>query len=94
LRDLLTAMVGYDTFTEALTNPLLAPQVFTEETFTRAGMGPVRAAEPPTRGNGPFTPQGGAAHVRVKTTPRTGRNSPQRASGPARCVRSIPAATS
>jgi len=36
--DLLTAMVGYDAFTQALTNPLLAPQVFTEATFTRAGM--------------------------------------------------------
>jgi prostaglandin-endoperoxide synthase 2 len=36
--DLLTAMVGYDAFTQALTNPVLAPQVFTEDTFTRAGM--------------------------------------------------------
>jgi prostaglandin-endoperoxide synthase 2 len=36
--DLLTAMVGYDAFTQALTNPLLAPQVFNEATFTRAGM--------------------------------------------------------
>jgi prostaglandin-endoperoxide synthase 2 len=36
--DLLTTMVGYDAFTQALTNPLLAPQVFTEATFTRAGM--------------------------------------------------------
>jgi len=36
--DLLTAMVGYDAFTQALTNPLLAPQVFTEATFTRTGM--------------------------------------------------------
>jgi prostaglandin-endoperoxide synthase 2 len=35
---LLTAMVGYDAFTQALTNPVLAPQVFTEATFTRAGM--------------------------------------------------------
>ena len=33
--ELLTAMVGYDAFTQALTNPLLAPQVFTEATFTR-----------------------------------------------------------
>ena len=36
--ELLTAMVGYDAFTQALTNPLLAPQVFTETTFTRAGL--------------------------------------------------------
>ncbi|MGZ4505707.1 MAG: peroxidase family protein [Blastococcus sp.] len=40
--DLLTAMVGYDAFTQALTNPLLAPQVFTEATFTRAGMAVLR----------------------------------------------------
>jgi prostaglandin-endoperoxide synthase 2 len=36
--DLLTVMVGNDAFTQALTNPLLAPQVFTEATFTRAGL--------------------------------------------------------
>jgi prostaglandin-endoperoxide synthase 2 len=36
--DLLTAMVGYDAFTQALTNPLLSPQVFTEDTFTRTGL--------------------------------------------------------
>ncbi|UOY02221.1 peroxidase family protein [Blastococcus sp. PRF04-17] len=40
--DLLTAMVGYDAFTQALTNPVLAPQVFTEDTFTRAGMTVIR----------------------------------------------------
>jgi prostaglandin-endoperoxide synthase 2 len=40
--DLLTAMVGYDAFTQALTNPVLGPQVFTEETFTRAGMKVIR----------------------------------------------------
>jgi prostaglandin-endoperoxide synthase 2 len=40
--ELLTAMVGYDAFTQALTNPLLAPQVFTEDTFTRAGMRIIR----------------------------------------------------
>jgi prostaglandin-endoperoxide synthase 2 len=40
--DLLTAMVGYDAFTQALTNPVLAPQVFTEATFTRAGMAVIR----------------------------------------------------
>jgi prostaglandin-endoperoxide synthase 2 len=36
--ELLTAMVGYDAFTHALTNPVLAPQVFTESTFARAGL--------------------------------------------------------
>ena len=37
--ELLTAMVGYDAFTQALTNPLLSSQVFTEDTFTRTGLG-------------------------------------------------------
>jgi prostaglandin-endoperoxide synthase 2 len=36
--DLLTYMVGYDAFTQALTNPVLGPQVFTESTFTAAGL--------------------------------------------------------
>ena len=36
--ELLTAMVGYDAFTQALTNPLLSGRVFTEETFTRTGL--------------------------------------------------------
>jgi prostaglandin-endoperoxide synthase 2 len=40
--DLLTVMVGYDAFTQALTNPLLAPQIFNEETFTRAGLKIIR----------------------------------------------------
>jgi prostaglandin-endoperoxide synthase 2 len=40
---LLTAMVGYDAFTQALTNPVLAPQVFTEATFTRAGLKIIRS---------------------------------------------------
>jgi prostaglandin-endoperoxide synthase 2 len=40
--ELLTAMVGYDAFTQALTNPLLAPEVFTEATFTRTGLGVIR----------------------------------------------------
>jgi prostaglandin-endoperoxide synthase 2 len=40
--ELLTAMVGYDAFTQALTNPLLGPQVFTEQTFTRAGLRIIR----------------------------------------------------
>ena len=40
--ELLTGMVGYDAFTQALTNPVLAPQVFVEATFTRAGMKIIR----------------------------------------------------
>jgi prostaglandin-endoperoxide synthase 2 len=40
--DLLTAMVGYDAFTQALTNPVLAPQVFNETTFTQAGLEIIR----------------------------------------------------
>jgi prostaglandin-endoperoxide synthase 2 len=40
--ELLTAMVGHDAFTQALTNPLLAPQVFTETTFTRSGLRIIR----------------------------------------------------
>jgi prostaglandin-endoperoxide synthase 2 len=40
--DLLTYMVGYDAFTQALTNPVLAPQVFNEQTFTAAGLRIIR----------------------------------------------------
>jgi prostaglandin-endoperoxide synthase 2 len=36
--ELLTTMVANDAFTQALTNPLLARSVFTEETFSPAGM--------------------------------------------------------
>jgi prostaglandin-endoperoxide synthase 2 len=42
---LLTTMVGYDAFTQALTNPLLSPQVFTEATFTRAGLKTIRTTK-------------------------------------------------
>jgi prostaglandin-endoperoxide synthase 2 len=35
---LLSTMVAHDAFTQALTNPLLARNVFTEETFSKTGM--------------------------------------------------------
>ena len=31
-------MVAFDAFTQALTNPLLAPRVYNEQTFSAAGM--------------------------------------------------------
>jgi len=34
---LLMRMVGFDAFTQALTNPLLAPQLFVQETFSQIG---------------------------------------------------------
>jgi prostaglandin-endoperoxide synthase 2 len=36
--ELVTTMVAYDAFTQALTNPLLAANVFHESTFSRVGM--------------------------------------------------------
>ena|ERR1700712_946617 len=36
--ELLTTMVAHDAFTQALTNPLLAKQVFNANTFSPAGM--------------------------------------------------------
>jgi prostaglandin-endoperoxide synthase 2 len=36
--DLLTTMVAYDAFTQALTNPLLGRNVFNEDTFTKTGL--------------------------------------------------------
>jgi prostaglandin-endoperoxide synthase 2 len=36
--ELLTTMVAHDAFTQALTNPLLGRQIFTEATFSPAGM--------------------------------------------------------
>ena len=36
--DLMTRMVAYDAFTQALTNPLLARNVYGEATFTRTGL--------------------------------------------------------
>jgi prostaglandin-endoperoxide synthase 2 len=38
LGDLMGTMVGVDAFSQALTNPLLAPQIFSADTFTEAGM--------------------------------------------------------
>jgi len=35
--ELLTYMVGNDAFTQALTNPLLAAEVFNEDTFSKEG---------------------------------------------------------
>ncbi len=39
---LLTAMVGYDAFTQVLTNPLLAPAIHNQKTFTALGLRIVR----------------------------------------------------
>jgi prostaglandin-endoperoxide synthase 2 len=39
---LMTTMVAYDAFTQALTNPLLARNVFNEATFTKTGMDIIR----------------------------------------------------
>ena len=38
LPSLIGRMVGIDAFSQALTNPLAAPRIFTEETFSAAGM--------------------------------------------------------
>ena len=38
LPSLIGRMVGIDAFSQALTNPLLAPRVFNEATFSPAGM--------------------------------------------------------
>jgi len=38
LPPLMSTMVGFDAFSQALTNPLLAPRIFNEQTFSPAGM--------------------------------------------------------
>ena len=38
LPSLIGRMVGVDAFSQALTNPLLAPRVFNAETFTQTGL--------------------------------------------------------
>ena len=44
LPSLIGRMVGVDAFSQALTNPLLAPRVFNERTFSERGHGDHRAA--------------------------------------------------
>jgi prostaglandin-endoperoxide synthase 2 len=39
---LMTVMVAYDAFTQALTNPLLARNVYNEATFTKTGLDIIR----------------------------------------------------
>ena len=41
--ELVTTMVAYDAFTQALTNPLLAANVYNEKTFSAAGFGIIAA---------------------------------------------------
>jgi prostaglandin-endoperoxide synthase 2 len=43
LPSLIGRMVGVDAFSQALTNPLLAPRVFNETTFSPAGMDVIRS---------------------------------------------------
>jgi prostaglandin-endoperoxide synthase 2 len=38
LPPLMTAMVAFDAFSQVLTNPLLAPRIYNEQTFSPAGM--------------------------------------------------------
>ncbi len=63
---LLTTMVAYDAFTQALTNPLLARRVYTEATFSAAGLAQIESTESlqqiVTRNSDP----GKKAHARFK----------------------------
>lgn len=43
--ELMTTMVAYDAFTQALTNPLLARHVFNEDTFTKTGLKLIEATD-------------------------------------------------
>jgi prostaglandin-endoperoxide synthase 2 len=43
--DLMTTMVAYDAFTQALTNPLLARNVFSEATFSTTGMAIIKGTK-------------------------------------------------
>jgi prostaglandin-endoperoxide synthase 2 len=68
--ELLTTMVGYDAFTQALTNPVLAPQVFTEATFTRAGMAVIRGTHSLQQILERNAADPGAAYCRFAVEPR------------------------
>lgn len=41
----MATMVSFDAFSQALTNPLLAPRIYNEDTFSRAGMEIIEATE-------------------------------------------------
>ena len=45
LGDLMTRMVGYDAFTQALTNPLLSKYLYNEATFTKHGLREIEATD-------------------------------------------------
>ena len=38
----MTAMVAFDAFSQVYTNPLVAPRIFTEETFSKTGIEIIR----------------------------------------------------
>jgi prostaglandin-endoperoxide synthase 2 len=43
LPPLMTAMVSFDAFSQVYTNPLVAPRIFTEETFSKTGIEIIRS---------------------------------------------------
>lgn len=45
LGDLMTRMVGYDAFTQTLTNPLLSKNLYNEATFTKPGLREIEATD-------------------------------------------------